>query len=143
MAAGAACCFVLGLTGLGSDSSYPVMPPFFPSFGYKAGWLASPIYGARILPAMTFDPDVLMPLIEREKITVLTGPPTVFLSLLAHPRRKDYDLSSLRLSMTGAASVPVELIRRMYSELKFEVVSHGALLNNSYVLDPSQGLRCA
>ena len=122
---------LLGLTGLRSDDSYLVIPPFFHSFGYKAGWLASTIYGARILPAMTFDPDYLMPLIEREKITVLTGPPTVFLSLLAHPRRKDYDLSSLRLSMTGAASVPVELIRRMYSELKFEVVSIGYGLTES------------
>ena len=122
---------LLGIMGLNSDDSYLIIPPFFHSFGYKAGWLASTIFGSRMLPAMTFDPDYLMPLIEREKITVLTGPPTVFLSLLAHPRRKDYDLSSLRMAMTGAASVPVELIRRMYSELKFAVVAIGYGLTES------------
>lgn len=116
---------LLGIVGLRSDDSYLIIPPFFHSFGYKAGWLASTIFGSRIIPAMTFDPDYLMPLIEREKISVLAGPPTIFLSLLEHPRRKDYDLSSLRLTMTGAASVPVELIRRMYSDLKFEVITIG------------------
>jgi acyl-CoA synthetase (AMP-forming)/AMP-acid ligase II len=53
---------------------------------------------------------------------VLPGPPTLYQSILAHPERSKHDLSSLRLAVTGAASVPVELVRRMSSELGFETV---------------------
>ena len=42
-------------------------------------------------------------LIEREKISMLPGPPTIYQSILAHPGRGNFDLSSLRLASTGAA----------------------------------------
>jgi len=60
--------------------------------------------------------------IGRDRVTVLPGPPTLYLSLLAHPRRAEADLSSLRLAVTGAANVPVELVKRMGAELGFETV---------------------
>ena len=44
---------------------------------------------------------------------MLPGPPTLYQSILDHPGRGRHDLSSLRLAVTGAAVVPVELIRRM------------------------------
>jgi acyl-CoA synthetase (AMP-forming)/AMP-acid ligase II len=53
---------------------------------------------------------------------MLPGPPTLYQSILDHPRRASYDLSSLRLAVTGAAAVPVELILRMRSELTFSTV---------------------
>jgi acyl-CoA synthetase (AMP-forming)/AMP-acid ligase II len=53
---------------------------------------------------------------------MIPGPPTIYTSLLAHPRREDFDLSSLRLAVTGAAPVPAELVRQMREELGFEVV---------------------
>jgi acyl-CoA synthetase (AMP-forming)/AMP-acid ligase II len=53
---------------------------------------------------------------------VLPGPPTLFQSILDAPYRKDHDLSSLRLAATGAAVVPVEMIRRMRSELTFQTI---------------------
>jgi acyl-CoA synthetase (AMP-forming)/AMP-acid ligase II len=59
----------------------------------------------------TFDAEALLALIERERITVLMGPPTIFLSLLEHPRFTAFDLSSLRVGHTGAANVPIDLIR--------------------------------
>lgn len=108
--------------GLRSDDNYLIISPFFHSFGYKAGWLAAIICGARILPVLNFDLDVVLAQIEREKISMLPGPPTIYQSILAHPRRKDFDLSSLRLSATGAAPVPVELVRQMREELGFDVV---------------------
>jgi len=114
-----------GIYGLRPDDNYLVIPPFFHSFGYKAGWLACVIFGARILPAITFDPELLLAVIQQEKVSVVPGPPTVFHGLLAHPRRPEFDLSSLRAAMTGAAMVPVELVKRMYSELKFKVVTVG------------------
>jgi len=53
---------------------------------------------------------------------VLPGAPTIYQSLLAVPGRERYDLSSLRLAVTGAAAIPVELIHRMKDELGFETV---------------------
>ena len=103
--------------GLCSDDNYLIINPFFHSFGYKAGWLSAIIRGARMIPVLSFDLDAVLAQIEREKISMIPGPPTIYQSLLAHPRRKEYDLSSLRLAVTGAAPVPVELVRKMREEL--------------------------
>ena len=108
--------------GLRADDNYLIINPFFHSFGYKAGWLAAIIRGARILPVKSFDLDAVLAQIEREGISMIPGPPTIYQSLLAHPRRGDYDLSSLRLAVTGAAPVPVSLVEQMRDELGFEVV---------------------
>lgn len=108
--------------GLRSDDNYLCINPFFHTFGYKAGWLASIIMGATLFPVLTFDLDVVLKQIARDKISMIPGPPTIYQSLLVHPDRDQYDLSSLRLAVTGAAAVPVELIRRMSEELHFETV---------------------
>ncbi|PLW81668.1 fatty acid--CoA ligase [Kineobactrum sediminis] len=108
--------------GLTEHDNYLIINPFFHSFGYKAGWLAALIRGARIVPVQQFDLDTVLAQIDREQISVIPGPPTIYQSLLSHPRRRDYDLSSLRLAVTGAAPVPVSLIEKMRSELGFKVV---------------------
>ncbi|MRH90328.1 AMP-binding protein [Nocardia sp. SYP-A9097] len=107
---------------LNSDDRYLVVPPFFHSFGYKAGILACLVTGANILPQATFDVPETMRLIHDERISVLTGPPTIFQTILEHPARATADLSSLRVAVTGAATVPVVLIERMRDELRFDVV---------------------
>jgi len=103
--------------GLRAGDRYLIVNPFFHSFGYKAGWLACLLRGAVILPVAAFDAGEVMRRIEAERITVLPGPPTLFQSLLDAPDRSRHDLSSLRLAITGAASVPPVLIRRMRDEL--------------------------
>lgn len=108
--------------GLRASDNYLIINPFFHSFGYKAGWLAAIIQGAKILPVLTFDLDEVLAQIERDKISMLPGPPTIYQSLLSHPKRGDYDLSSLRLAVTGAAAVPLELVNQMSNELGFETV---------------------
>lgn len=108
--------------GLNDSDNYLIINPFFHSFGYKAGWLAAILKGAKILPVLTFDLDAVLAQIEKDKISMLPGPPTIYQSILAHPKRDQYDLTSLRLAVTGAAPVPVELVNRMREELKFESV---------------------
>ncbi len=108
--------------GLRSEDKYLIIGPFFHSFGYKAGWLAAFIRGATIYPVVTFDLNAVLAQIERDSITMLPGAPTVYQSILAHPGMADYDLSSLRLAVTGAAPVPVALVNKMRSVLKFETV---------------------
>jgi acyl-CoA synthetase (AMP-forming)/AMP-acid ligase II len=107
---------------LRTGDRYLAVNPFFHTFGYKAGWLASLIRGATIYPVPAFDAGVVLDKIARDRISVLPGPPTIYQSLLAHADRERTDLSSLRLAVTGAASVPPILIRRMREELGFEHV---------------------
>jgi HIP---CoA ligase len=119
------------LVGLRADDRYLVVAPFFHSFGYKAGWLAGLLTGATIHPLATFDVDAVLARIAAARISVLPGPPTLYQTLLAHPDRAGADRSSLRLAVTGAASVPVELVRRMRDELGFATVLTGYGLTES------------
>ncbi len=110
------------VVGLRASDRYLVVNPYFHTFGYKAGWLACLLTGATCLPHPVFDVPSLLARIAAERVTVLPGPPTLYQSILHAPDRARYDLSSLRLAVTGAASVPVELIRRMRDELTFGTV---------------------
>lgn len=105
-----------------ADDRYLCINPFFHNFGYKAGILACLQTGATLIPHLTFDPPRALRAIEQHRITVLPGPPTIYQTLLDHPARKDYDLSSLRFAVTGAATVPVVLVERMQSELDIDIV---------------------
>jgi HIP---CoA ligase len=105
-----------------SDDRYLCINPFFHNFGYKAGILACLQSGATLIPQLTFDPEKAMQAVQDHRITVLPGPPTIYQTLLDHPKRGDYDLSSLRFAVTGAAVIPVVLIERMQTELDIDIV---------------------
>ncbi len=113
------------LVGLQRGDRYLVVYPFFHTAGLKSGVLACVLRGATILPHAVFDVLPVMERVASERITTLPGPPTVFQSILNHPDFASFDLSSLRLSVTGAATVPVDVIRRMRDELRFETVVTG------------------
>jgi HIP---CoA ligase len=107
---------------LSKDDRYLIVNPFFHSFGYKAGILACLLTGATMVPQLVFDAGAAMAMIESERITVFPGAPTIYSSILNHPDQAGYDLSSLRLAVTGAAVVPVALVERMRRELSFDQV---------------------
>ncbi len=117
------------------DDRYLCINPFFHNFGYKAGILACLQTGATLIPHPTFDPLRTLQAIEQHRITVLPGPPTIYQTLLDHPARGDYDLSSLRFAVTGAATVPVVLVERMQSELDIDIVL------TAYGLTEANGMR--
>ncbi len=110
------------IAGLREGDRYLIVLPFFHSFGYKAGWLSALIRGATVFPEPVFDVNVVLRRVQQDAITMLPGPPALYQSLLLHPDRAQFDLSSLRLAVTGAAAIPVELIHRMKDELGFETV---------------------
>jgi acyl-CoA synthetase (AMP-forming)/AMP-acid ligase II len=111
--------------GLRAGDRYLIVNPFFHMFGYKAGWLASLLQGATIVPVPVFDVPEVLSLVETERITVLPGAPTVYRSILDHPARQRFDLRTLRVAVTGAADIPVALIREMRAELPFRRVLTG------------------
>lgn len=108
--------------GLRADDRYLCINPFFHAFGYKAGIVASFMTGATLVPMATFDLDAVADLIEAERISVIPGPPTIYQTLLNHPGFDAERASTLRLAVTGAAVVPVELVERMRNELGFDTV---------------------
>jgi acyl-CoA synthetase (AMP-forming)/AMP-acid ligase II len=110
------------IIGLRERDRYLIVNPYFHTFGYKAGWLACLIRGAINYPQAVFDVNAVLRRIAHDRITMLPGPPTLYQSILNHPDRGKFDLSSLRLAVTGAAVIPVELIRRMREELSFETI---------------------
>ncbi|MGW5861183.1 FadD3 family acyl-CoA ligase [Streptomyces sp. NPDC055239] len=112
-----------GRTGVHGDDRYLIINPLFHCFGYKAGVLACVLQGATMVLQAVFDADRAMSLIETERISVLPGPPTLYTSLLDAPGRDRFDLTSLRLAVTGSAVVPVALVQRMRAELFPEVLT--------------------
>jgi acyl-CoA synthetase (AMP-forming)/AMP-acid ligase II len=113
------------VVGLREGDRYLIVNPFFHSFGLNAGLIACVLKGATIIPHAVFDVDAVMTRAAAEHVSVLPGPPTIYTSILDHPRVGEFDMSSLRLAVTGAAPVPVELIRRMRNELGFESIVKG------------------
>ncbi|WGX96342.1 FadD3 family acyl-CoA ligase [Nocardioides sp. L-11A] len=123
---------------LGERDRYAIVNPFFHSFGYKAGAIACLTAGATIHPVLTFDPDALLQLIQDAGITVLPGAPTIFITLINHPRRAEFDLSSLRFSIAGAASVPETLFEQMQEVLGFDEVAQAYGLTECVVATRSR-----
>ncbi|MEV6115096.1 FadD3 family acyl-CoA ligase [Streptomyces sp. NPDC052109] len=105
------------LAGLRSGDRYLIINPFFHTFGYKAGVIACLMRGATVIPQPVFNVETALANIAAERISVLPGPPTLLQSLLDHPSREAYDLSALRLMVTGAAVVPLRLVERLRAEL--------------------------
>jgi acyl-CoA synthetase (AMP-forming)/AMP-acid ligase II len=115
----------VAMTGLTSDDRYLMVNPYFHMFGLKAGILAAVAAGATMLPEATFDVDRALARVADEGVTVFPGAPTLYQSILDHPDRDRHDLSTLRVAVTGAADIPVELIRRIREELPFSVIITG------------------
>ena len=120
-----------GVVGLTEGDRYLIVNPFFHCFGLKAGILACLITGATIVPHPVFDVPSVMRRVDEERITMLPGAPAIYQTILDHPDLDQFDLSTLRLAVTGAATVPVEMVRRMASELTFKNIVTGYGLTES------------
>ncbi|WP_353227247.1 FadD3 family acyl-CoA ligase [Novosphingobium sp.] len=111
---------------LRAGDRYLIVNPFFHTFGYKAGWVASLVRGATMIPLPTFDVAEVVRQVEHNRISFIPGPPTIYQSLLqelASGERRDF--SSLRVAVTGAAPVPPALVERMRHELGMQNIVNG------------------
>ncbi|HEY3671580.1 MAG TPA: FadD3 family acyl-CoA ligase [Acidimicrobiia bacterium] len=112
------------VVGLRHGDRYLLVYPLFHTAGLKSGLLASLLKGATLLPHLVFDPATVMSLVQAERVTMLPGPPAIYQTIL-NTDVSEYDLSSLRLAVTGAAVVPVELVVKLREELGFDSVVTG------------------
>ncbi|HXK24470.1 MAG TPA: FadD3 family acyl-CoA ligase [Myxococcota bacterium] len=113
------------MTGLAAGDKYLMVNPYSHMFGLKAGILACVSVGATMLPEPALDVDRALRRVADEKVTCFPSTPTLFRSILDHPQRDRYDLSSLKIASIGGADIPVELVRRMQGELPFRVLVSG------------------
>lgn len=107
--------------------------PLFHVFAMTVVLNVATYMGAEIVLMPKFELEQAMRLIARRKITLLPGVPTMYTAIIHHPRLARYDLSSIRLSISGGAPLPVELKQR------FEDLS-GATLREGYGLTESSGV---
>jgi len=121
----------VSVVGLREGDRYLIVNPFFHGFGYKAGWLACLIAGATILPERTLDVAHVLGVVSSERVTVLPGTPTLYQTMLEHPDFSDEGVSSLRLAVTGAATVPPSLLYRIRERLGFQHIVTGYGLTES------------
>ena len=119
------------LTGFDDTDRYLIIPPFFHSFGYRYGFVFTLLAGATAVLQEMLDTRQLMQTIQDEKITFLPGPPTLFHSILGDDMRGAFDLSSLRITLVGAAKVPMQLPNQLRTELPFKTIIIGYGLTES------------
>jgi long-chain acyl-CoA synthetase len=85
--------------------------PLFHAFGQTCSLNMAMAYAAMLSMIPRFDPGKALEIIERDRVTVFQGVPTMFTGMLHHPKRERYDVSSLRLCVSGGAAMPVEVLR--------------------------------
>ncbi|WP_336211225.1 AMP-binding protein [Nonomuraea sp. LPB2021202275-12-8] len=105
---------------LDEHDRYPVIAPFSHGFGLNAGLVACVLRRASMMPIRVFAPDALMSLISAGRASILAGPPTLFYRLLDELDRGEWDVSSLRVAICGAAAVPPALINRLVERVGLE-----------------------
>jgi fatty-acyl-CoA synthase len=98
--------------------------PFYHCFGMVMGNLGATTHGACIvIPAPGFDPAATLAAVEAERCTSLYGVPTMFIAELALPDFASYDMSSLRTGIMAGSPCPVEVMKRVVSEMHMTEVT--------------------
>lgn len=119
--------------GFRAGDRYLLIPPFFHALGYKSGWFAGFLHGVAALPERRYDAPHMIERIERQQVTLMIGPPTIFAELLARAASGECDLSSLRLVVPAATNVAPDLVQRMRTELGLHVLSGYGLTESSAI----------
>jgi long-chain acyl-CoA synthetase len=86
--------------------------PLFHSYGQSCVMNTVLAMGSTLTLMVRFDAAKAMEMIERDKVTHFAAVPTMYLTMLHHPERNKYDLSSLRMCATGGAPIPVETLQQ-------------------------------
>jgi long-chain acyl-CoA synthetase len=101
---------VVELHSFGEDDVLLGALPLFHSFGQTCSMNASVASGATLSLIPRFDAGRALDIIERDRATVFQGVPTMYSAMLHHPRRESFDVSTLRVCVSGGASLPAEVL---------------------------------
>ena len=107
--------------------------PLFHVFGQTVAMNGAVSVGAEITLLPRFDPVKALEIIERDKVTIFMGVPTMYAAMLQVPNRSEFDISSLRLCVSGGAALPVEIIKAFESEFNTPILEGYGLSETSPV----------
>jgi long-chain acyl-CoA synthetase len=99
------------LFSLGPDDVVFGALPLFHAFGQGCSLNATMAGGGSLALLSRFEPTTALETIDQHGVTVFMGVPTMYGALLNHPGRQDYDVSRLRMCVSGGAALPVEVLR--------------------------------
>jgi long-chain acyl-CoA synthetase len=102
---------VLKLFAIARDDVILGALPLFHSFGQTCTLNAAVAAGACLELIARFHPGEVLALVQRRRVTLFQGVPTMYAALLNHPEREGFDVACLRLCVSGGAALPVEVLR--------------------------------
>jgi len=107
-----------------TDQDRMVIPvPLYHCFGMVMGNLGCVSHGATMIyPNDAFEPESVLKAVSSERATALYGVPTMFIALLEHPKFAEYDLSSLRTGVMAGATCPIEVMKKVISQMHMSEV---------------------
>jgi len=104
--------------GLTASDRLVIPVPLYHCFGMVMGNLGCVTHGTTMIyPSEAFDPGLTLQAVTDARATALYGVPTMFIAMLDHPQRAGFDLSSLRTGIMAGATCPIEVMRRVISEM--------------------------
>src|SRR5215217_4819515 len=107
--------------------------PLFHSFGQTCGLNTAIFKGACMTMIPRFDPDKALEIIERDKVTVFEGVPTMYTAMLHADSKDDHDTSCLRVCISGGSAMPVEVLKGFEKEFDCKVLEGYGLSETSPV----------
>jgi fatty-acyl-CoA synthase len=116
--------FVTELLGITEGDRMCLPVPFYHCFGMVMGNLGATSHGATIvIPAPAFDPAATLQAVQDERCTALYGVPTMFIAELGLPGFAGYDLASLRTGIMAGSPCPVQIMKRVMTEMNMHEVT--------------------
>jgi long-chain acyl-CoA synthetase len=122
-----------GLFDLGADAVTLGALPLFHSFGQTCGLNATISGGGLLTLIPRFDPVKALEIIQRDRVTVFEGVPTMYAAILNVPDADSYDTSSLKICVSGGAALPVEVLRGFEEKFGCKVLEGYGLSETSPV----------
>ncbi|MGZ4271467.1 MAG: long-chain-fatty-acid--CoA ligase [Solirubrobacteraceae bacterium] len=108
------------LFGIRDDDVVLVVLPLFHVFGLSSQLNVCVRFGATMSLVPRFDPEKVLEVMQRDGVTIFEGVPTMYVALLHHPTLAEYDMTRLRIGVSGGAPIPAEVLDAF--EEKFGIV---------------------
>ena len=121
------------LFGLGGDAIVLGALPLFHTFGQTCGMNATLGAGGTLTLIPRFDPGKALEIIQRDRVNVFQGVPTMYGAMLHHPERDRFDVSTLQVCASGGSAMPVELMRGFEEAFHCKVLEGYGLSESSPV----------
>jgi long-chain acyl-CoA synthetase len=125
------CQIAIDLFGLGSEAVVLGALPLFHSFGQTCGMNAATFGGGTLTLIPRFDAKKALEIIQRDRVSVFEGVPTMYNALLHEPDREKYDTSTLQVCASGGSAMPVELMRAFEDAFNCKVLEGYGLSETS------------